>query len=559
MKPGRTAWWVAGGAGLLLASCAYFNTLYNAKEKYADAQKLDRQQAGAGAGTTTGANALAYEEVIEKCKKMIARYPDSRHVDDAMLLIGRSLYALGRYEEAVSALDSLETRHPKSNLLADTRFLKGKSLASAKHYDAAVPVLSRFVDDYRKHDSRPEALYLLCTSLMQLGLSEDAVAALERLERDHGRSDYRFRAQVDMAEILAEKELYQESLAVYQRLNETRIPEKVRFDVWMGMARVQEEVGDHAGALETLAQVQTGQITPDREPTVLLLRARAHMGADSTARAITEYRDVASRFSRGVYGAEANFHLGEIYEGMDSLRTAQRFYQEVPKSYASSPFAEDAIRRSSDIARVLRLEEMAGDDSPEAMALRTFSMAEIQLFQFNSAEKAIPSYEKIVSDYPDTEFAPKSAYALGYIYGVVLQDSVKAREWYEVLRTRYGGSQQMQLAYAFYKGAAPPPPVPELMRFSQSNAPEPAPATSPVAPPPAASDSTSVGAPADSTFTAAPADTTNAGAPADTTAAPADTTGAAAPPDTTATEPPPGGTAPADTSSAPADTTSGGN
>ncbi|HET6463043.1 MAG TPA: hypothetical protein VFH33_04515, partial [Candidatus Krumholzibacteria bacterium] len=63
------------------------------------------------------------------------------------------------------------------------------------------------------------------------------------------------------------------------------------------------------------------------------------------------------------------------------------------------------------------------------------------------------------------EFAPKSAYALGYIYGVVQRDSVKAKEWYEVLRTRYPDSQQTQLAYTFYKGA-PAPPMSEIMKFA---------------------------------------------------------------------------------------------
>jgi TolA-binding protein len=533
MRSPRAAWWTAAGSLAWLAGCAYFNTLYNAEQKFAEAEKADAHrraaEAAGGAGAQTpmsNPNAEAYEEVVEKCKKMIARYPDSRHVDDAMLLIGKSLYALGRHEEAAAALDSLLSRYPKTNLLADARFLKGKCLVGAEHYEAAVPVLRQYVDGHRKHDGRPEALYLLCTSLMQLGLSEDAVAALERLEQDHGRSEYRFRAQVDMAKILAEKELYEESLAVYRRLGESRIPEKMRYDVRMGMARVQEETGDHAGALETLGQLRAAQLTPDREPAFLLLRARAFGGADSTERAIEGYRSVATRFSRGVYGAEANFRLGQIYEGMDSLRTAQKFYQEVPRSYSGSEFADEAIRRSSDIGRVLRLEEIAGDESPEAVALRTFSMAEIQLFQFNNAEKAIPSYEKIVAEFPESEFAPRSAYALGYVYGVVLQDSVKAREWYDVLRARYPDTQQAQLAYAFYKGAPPPPPLPQLMRFAKPKTPAPVPSPSPGVRP------------------GAPVDTTAAGGSA---AAPA---GGAAPP---------AGPAPPDTSSAPADTTSDGN
>ena len=473
---------VGGMAGALaLASCAYFNTLYNANEKYDEAEKASKSREaaaeqrgssaqGANSGPSANPQAAQYESVIEKCNNVIARYPDSRHVDDAMLLIAKSLYRLGRYDEAAAALDSLETRYPKTNLLADAHFLKGKSLEAAEHYDVAAKVLSDYIDRYRKHHDRPEALYLLCICQMQLGLNENAVATLQRLEKDHGRSSYRFKAQTDMAEILADKELYVESLVVYRRLSKERMPANVRFDVWVGMARAQVAVADFKGALATIDQLKKLNLTVEQEPIVLLLSARANAGAGNAAIATREYKDIAKRFARGAYGAEANFRLGEMSEAIDSLVAAQRYYQEVPNAYSGSEFAEEAIRRSSDIGRVLLIQQTSGDDSPEAVALRTFAMAEVQLFQFSDTEKAIPNYEKIVNEFGASEYAPKAVYALGYIYGVMLADSVKAREWYEVLLARYPDSQQALLAYGFYKGAAPPPPLSDMARFAKPKA-----------------------------------------------------------------------------------------
>jgi TolA-binding protein len=522
----------------LVAACAYFNTLYNAEQKYKEAKKSEsRPGAQAAQPPAPGApnpNARTYEAVVEKCKSMIANYPDSKHVDDAMLLSARALCELGRYEEAVSALDTLTQRFPKSNLRDDADFLKGKALHADKKFDLAAPVLRDFVRAHRKSDDRPEALYLLCTSLMEVGLNEEAVTALEMLEEDHGRSQYRFKAQVEMADILAKKELYDESLAVYRRMSEARIPESYRYDVWLGMARVQEQVGDHDGAIQTLEGVKTLPRSVEKEPIAILLRARAHAALDSTALAIKEYKDVTVRFARGAYAAEAYFHLGGIYEGMDSLQTAQRNYQEVPRAYSGSEFAEDAIKRSGDISRILKVQATAGDDSPEAVAMRTFSMAEIQLFQFESPQKAIPSYEKVANEFPQSEYAPRAVYALGYIHGVVLGDTVKAREWYDVLMARYPDTAQAQLAHGFYKGAAPPPPMSEWVQK------RPSPAAGGTPPPvtdpqrgrrqpqqrPAPADTTRTVAPPDTARTPATSDTTAVQpAAADTTAAPADTTG----------------------------------
>lgn len=534
---------------MALSSCAYFNTLYNAKKKYNDAQKSEKLQSNAGnsqilddegnvVGTrtnnqplaSTSQNAETYRQVIDKCRKLIAHYPKSKHCDDAMLLIGKSLFALGRYEESVSALDSLTLRYPKTNLKQEAEFLKGKAFVNMKDYDAASEQLTKFVDTYRKSKERPEALYLLCTSLMQLGLSDQAVATLGRLEKDHGRSEYRYRAQTDMANILVDKGMYKESLAVYERLSRSRIPNNVRYDVWMGMSRAQVELGQFADAMATLDKLHAMKLTPDREATMLLLRGRAFAGADSTDRAIRVYKGVVSRFARGRYGAEACYRLGALYESIDSLKTAQSYYQQVPGAYSQSEFADDAIKRAGDISRMLRLQASAGDNSPEAVALRTFSMAELQLLQFKNTEKAIPAYEKIVADYPDTEFAPKSAYALGYIYGVVLQDSVKAKQWYEVLRTKYADSQQTQLAYTFYKGA-PAPSVSEMMKFAGTKKHD---ATAPVpvpAPAHAIIDTTRslppVIAPPESTHVRALPDSLKEPAPqpVDTTATPPDTSG----------------------------------
>jgi hypothetical protein len=90
-------------------------------------------------------------------------------------------------------------------------------------------------------------------------------------------------------------------------------------------------------------------------------------------------------------------------------------------------------------------------------------------------------------------------YALGYISGVVQGDTAKAREWYDVLMAKYPTSPQAELAYAFYKGATPPPPYSELMKTATAVSPassqppaqprpERVPPPPPQAPPPAPVD-----------------------------------------------------------------------
>lgn len=423
---------------LVVTGCAYFNMLYNAKEKYREAEKLPDTPGG----EPTRGKITALDGVIEKCQTMIGTYPDSRHVDDAMLLIANCLFLQTRYDETVAELDSLEAKFPETELLPDVRFLKGRAYAEAEKYAEAVVVLSDYTTRWKKHKERAHGLYYLSAGLMQLDRSEEAVIALDELAKKYSGSEYTMLAQVEVGAILADKGLYEESLAVYERLNSERLPIDYRYDVWMGLARVYIALGQADRALDVIKDVQTLALGPRLEPQVLILKGKAFADVDSVQRSINAYEDVTRRFSRGEYAATAHFRLGETYEAMDSLETAKRHFEAVPRAFANSEYSSESIKRAGNITKLMRLAETEGSDDPAALAYRAFSMGELQLLQFNNTDKALASYQEVLTKYPDSEYGPKAAYAVAYIYGVVLGDTLKARESYDLLRARYPGTQQ---------------------------------------------------------------------------------------------------------------------
>ncbi|MDH3199218.1 MAG: hypothetical protein OEO21_13360, partial [Candidatus Krumholzibacteria bacterium] len=166
--------------------------------------------------------------------------------------------------------------------------------------------------------------------------------------------------------------------------------------------------------------------------------------------------------------------LGEVYEGMDSLAVAKTYFEGVPAAYAHSPFASEAIKRAGNIDKLLRLQEAEAADSPEAQALRLFSTAELQMFQFEHPEKALEAYQKLLDTYPESEYAPRAAYAVGYIHAVVRRDTLAARAACDLLQSRYPDTQQAAYVYLLLGGdpvrggvlpaPAPPPQGPPAPR-----------------------------------------------------------------------------------------------
>ena len=78
--------------------------------------------------------------------------------------------------------------------------------------------------------------------------------------------------------------------------------------------------------------------------------------------------------------------------------------------------------------------------------MRLFSLAEVQLFQFEDVPKALESYQQLLTEYADSEYGAKAAYAIGYIYEVKLKDQGKSTEAYMYLINKYPDTQQADYA-----------------------------------------------------------------------------------------------------------------
>jgi TolA-binding protein len=434
---------IAVVAGALAGGgCAYYNMLYNAKVKFKDAEKMPVPKDG----KITRQQLEAYDIAIEKAEAMIEKYPDSRHVDDAYILIARARFNQENYEAAVTTVDTFLAKLPESDLVEEGHFIKGHAYVQWDKHVLALAELSSFIETYGKSDHMPQALYLASKSALILDEEEQASKYAERLRSRYRGSPYRLDADIELAEIYLQKGQYDKSVAIYENLTSSRLQKKNRFRVWSSLARAYLQIERYPEAIQALAEVRGLNLSHERQATAQLLRAEAFHGLKNNDGAILRYNDVVSRFPKSKFSAEAHFKLGMIYQEMDSLQTAKKHFDQVPRAYSGSEYAEPAIKKGSSIAQLIRLRSSEGQDSPEAKALRLFSMAEVQLFQFEDVDKALESYQQLLDEYPDSEFSPRAAYAIGYIYETRKNEAGKAIEAYMHLINTYPDSQQSDYA-----------------------------------------------------------------------------------------------------------------
>jgi len=438
--------WVMGAlvvAALTAQGCVYFNLYYNTIRTFEEAERVPRAKDGALTSQAT----TKYERVIEKCETLITKHPDSKYVDDAVLLMGKCYYRQSLYSEAITKFSELQTNFPDSDLNEEGQFYMAKSYLEKGDPVQAVPLLQAILEERPNNDSADEMLYLLGTSLIEMGREEEAVQYLERLRDKFSRSDYRVQAELEVASLYIDLGEPEKSLAIYTELGKTRLSQENRIRYLIERSEAQVRLRRYSAAQASFDQLHRYNVETLERARIMLLEGETWAGLDSTGKAIDTYKSVVASYPKSKFSAEAYFRLGEVYQTkLDSLATAKTNYENVPRQYANSQYAQEAIQRSISISKLQKLRASIARGEEANKAATQFDLAEVELFQFKNYQRALVAYKRIVRDYPRDELAPKAAYAIGFIYDEYMDDKVQAEGAYRRVIREYPDSQQAEFA-----------------------------------------------------------------------------------------------------------------
>ena len=156
----RTAPLVLLLAGCLaISACVYFNTFYNAKKSFREAEKERRKheetyadwafdQAGPELQQRRSPQAdQLYDKAVRKASKVLDEYKESDLVDDAMFLIGRAYYWRGEYLNAQESFRDLETFFPSSPYFDQARYWRARCLEEQRIDDQAQSLYRVLLDE----------------------------------------------------------------------------------------------------------------------------------------------------------------------------------------------------------------------------------------------------------------------------------------------------------------------------------------------------------------------------------------------------------------------------
>jgi TolA-binding protein len=409
-----------------ILSCAYFNTVYNAKTYFHEGKKLVKHD-------TLTVDSDNFDKAIEKSTSIIVKYPNTRWVDDALFMMGASYYYKGDYSRSLEKLNFLIQNYPASGYYYEAQYLIGLANYKMQKYGSAIVALKEALDSGRfkkratiamlyvyYHDDNYSALYETTEALMQGSLSYE--------ER---RTVLRFMGMAQFSE-----KLYADALDTFTQLLDITRGEKDRKELKLRVAEIYLEIDEYDLCRELLV----GEVAPEFKD--LLGELYMELGKTKEAKEICVELAMGNP---GEIAAEAYYELAQILESQDSVELAVAFYDSAMIKSPNSEYGLNARKRSDVLKRVQTL-----TDETEDVVKAKFLLAEIYFADLEDLPKAIEGYKEVYNEYPDNEWAPKALYAHLYIARNVQHDDtltlILARDIISSYpRTEYAMSAQLIL------------------------------------------------------------------------------------------------------------------
>jgi TolA-binding protein len=352
-------------SGVTFGGCAFFNTFFNARKAYNQAQdqlrkyvrdtqkrstagKLTPQRFGPEPDVVPDAIRQQFDIVIEKTSKVVALHPDSRWVDDAILLMGKALYYRGDYLDARNRFEVFMFQYPDDEKFPQARFWYAKTLIRLDLVADALQHLQAVSDETSDPQLKMKCAILSGDAMVTQDLFEQAARAYTDALTYRGHLELKQEALFKRAYVYFTASRYDEAAASLRELLKTSLDSDEAFDVTLMMSRSLKELGRYDEALRTIHRLLADIRNQSYFGSAELEAADVLRRKGEFELASAQFKNIITAYENPQIKGTAYYFLGVMNdEGgpFADVMKAQRYYQLVSTRYAQSEYVPDARKR----------------------------------------------------------------------------------------------------------------------------------------------------------------------------------------------------------------------
>ncbi len=391
---------------------AYYNTFYNAREVFDKGYKtltqaktpIDRVRYLPIYERTAGTGSRDFDSAVLKSADLLRNHPDSKWVDDALLLIGKSYF----YQENFvgSTQKFKEVIELNTSLVDEATFWHARSLITSGALDEAEKGIL-FALAKEDVNTKWSSQYSLLLAELKVKLSAWKEAS-DYLSSSIGQvKDKRIaaRAQYLLGQVLEQQGRYEEAVKAYEDVDDLTPEYELHYAAGYSAVRV---AGKHLNADDALAKLRKME-RDDKNFSNLaeleLLKAKIwqYIGRD------TESFDIYDQllYDPNALGnavklkGQIHYALGELYRDIDKdFVMAAAHFDTASASLETSTTARSRIRSSSYSATQIQY-------APEAII--DANQLKVSFSRFSRVFKEIARYDSLLwlGEMPEAEFEAK--------------------------------------------------------------------------------------------------------------------------------------------------------
>ncbi len=335
-------------------SCAYYNTFYNAEQYFAEAQKLTRENQ---TEKVSREEINLYSKAIEKSKKLLTKYRDSKYRDDAQFIIAKSYYFKGDYLLSKRYFEDLSLNYANSPHAKEVPLWIGRCLMKTGDLEMARYEASRILRGGSDRGLQADALLLMGEIAVQqdsLGLAEDY---LEQVIDKSPDGFTKAQAQFQVGRMRENKSDYEGALDAYERVTKYRPSESLKVEAIIRQTSMLKALNRDEDAVEMIQDMLLSDKFVDIRGQLEVELGKLYLVMEELDRAESKFTTIIEDYNRKDVAAEASYYLGELYltEKLDYI-AARKAYTDVKSQSVRSPFVAKATQRNQQIDRYEKIQ-----------------------------------------------------------------------------------------------------------------------------------------------------------------------------------------------------------
>jgi outer membrane protein assembly factor BamD (BamD/ComL family) len=372
------------GLLFLLYGCAYYNTFYNARKYFTEAEKEFKASQDE---KVSAALKKKFDSAINKSNVVMANYPTSKYADDALYIIAMSNYYKGSYMIARKQFEEFAAKYPQSELYAEAMVWYGRNLWKMNERELAFyqwkKIMTMTKDDYLLAE-----LYSLIGELYFNDSAYDSARIYYTLATDVGRSyEIAGEAQYRIAIIDLAQNRPADAIKNLKKVDQYSPSLLLRDKMQILIARIYRESGQYDKAIEMINEKLNNSANESIWGDLELELGMIYLKQQNYELAMSRFSQIVEKYAGKPVEAEAHYHLAELYmKQYHDYENASKEYDALVKIEKITLRAFEARSISSEIKRfntiskrLLNLnEQIAGIDlKPQLSADTLASLTEI--------------------------------------------------------------------------------------------------------------------------------------------------------------------------------------